>query len=73
MLEALNKKSLTNIVRILRNYSREQEVVEIDSEEEKGDNLKIPHLRLSRTSKQSTMVDGWKAGTALGGEASAYT
>ena len=40
MLEALNKKSLTNIVRILRNYSREQEVVEIDSEEEKGDIVK---------------------------------
>jgi len=40
VLEALNKKSLTNIVRILRNYSREQEVVEIDSEEEKGDIVK---------------------------------
>ena len=42
-------------------------------EEEEEDNLKNPHLRLSRTSKQSTMVDGWKVGTALGGEASAYT
>ena len=34
VLEALNKKGLTNIVKILHNHSREQEVVEIESEDE---------------------------------------
>lgn len=36
VLEAVNKKGLANIVKILQDYSRKHEVIDIDSEEEGG-------------------------------------
>ena len=36
MLVALNKKGLTNIVKILQDYSREQEVINVDSDDEES-------------------------------------
>ena len=36
VLEVLTKKNLINIVKILQDYSRKQEVIDIDSEDEKS-------------------------------------